>query len=141
MTDKLYSEILAEFDAAESRKEKIDVLKKYDHNMFREFLIGAFNEGVIFDAPIPTYRPAPEPAGLNYTYLTLEMPKMYRFAKGHPKRNPDLTAEKQKELLLVILEALHKDEAELLVKMMKKDLGVKFLTPKLIKEAYPDIAI
>jgi len=42
---------------------------------------------------------------------------------------------------LVILESLHKEEAFLLVRMLRKDLAIKFLTPKLIKEAFPDIDI
>jgi hypothetical protein len=63
----------------------------------------------------------------------------YRFITGHAKKSPDLKPYKQTQLLLVILESLHKDEAELLCKMFKKDLGVKYLTPRLIKEAYPEI--
>ena len=84
---------------------------------------------------------ADTPAGLNFSYLDTEISKMYRFIKGHPKRPEGLTPEKQSSILLVILESLHKDEAELLIKLMKKDLGVKFLTPKLVKEAYPNLNI
>jgi uncharacterized membrane protein len=44
--------------------------------------------------------------------------------------------------LTTTLESLHKDEAELLIKAItKKDLDVKYLTPRIIKEAYPDINI
>jgi hypothetical protein len=69
------------------------------------------------------------------------MQKMYRFIVNHPSRAKELTGKKQTSLLLVVLESLHKDEASLLVKLIKKDLGIKFLTPKLIKEAFPDIDI
>jgi hypothetical protein len=89
--------------------------------------------------PIPNYRPAVEPAGLNYAYLDSEMAKMYRFVKNHPSRPPGLTAEKQKSLLIVVLESLHKDEADLVIKMIKKDLGVKFLTANLVSEAFPGL--
>ena len=69
-------------------------------------------------------------------YLNLEVPKLYRFVEGHPKRASGLTPKKQTDLLRVILESLHKDEARLLVGAIQKDLKVKFLTVNLVKEAY-----
>lgn len=140
-SEKLYSEIFDEFSAAELKSDKIAVLKKYDHPRFRDFLAIALNPMFQFDVEIPNYRPAIEPAGLNFTYLDMEVPKLYRFIKNHPKRTTNITPEKQKSLLVVVLESLHKDEADLLVKCIKKDLNIKFLTPKLIKEAFPDINI
>lgn len=138
-SEKLYSEIFDEFNIAESKSDKIAILRKYDHPRFRDFLVIALNPMFQFDVEIPNYRPAIEPAGLNFTYLDMEVPKLYRFIKNHPKRTTNITPEKQKSLLVVVLESLHKDEADLLVKCIKKDLNVKFLTPKLIKEAFPDI--
>lgn len=137
--EKLYSEIFADFESAPDRKSKIDVLRKNDHIQFRNFLAIAFNQDIEFDVVIPNYRPAPEPAGLNYTYLNNEVPKLYRFIKNHPKSVSELTETKKKSLLVVILESLHKDEAELLVGLIKKNLEVKGLTPKIVKEAFPDI--
>jgi hypothetical protein len=143
MEAKLYSEILAEFDTAPTRSGKIAVLQKHDHPRFRNFLAMVYNPDIVFEVEIPTYRPAPEPAGLNYTYLDIEVPKLYRFILGHPKlEGAVLDERKKKSLLTSTLESLHKDEAELLVKAItKKDLDVKYLTPRIIKEAYPDINI
>ena len=142
MEAKLYSEILAEFDTAPTRSDKIAVLRKNDHPRFRNFLAMVYNPDIKFEVEIPAYRPAIEPAGLNYTYLDIEVPKLYRFILGHPKlEGAVLDEKKKKSLLTTTLESLHKDEAELLVKLMKKDLGVKFLTPKLLKEAYTDLNI
>lgn len=138
-SDKLYSEIFEEFEKAESRADKINVLRKNDHPRFRDFLVAAFNPVFQFEVEVPKYRPAPEPAGLNFTYLDIEVPKLYRFIKGHPKKASNISPEKQKSLLTVVLESLHKDEADLLVRCIKKDLNIKFLTPKLIKEAFPNI--
>ncbi len=137
--DRLYSEIMDEFRAATTRPERIAVLRKYDHDRFREFLRLAFNPNVVFDVPVPEYRPAIEPAGLNYTYLHNEVPKLYRFIKDHPQRSPDLTEKKLVSLLIVLLESLHKDEAALLVGLIKKDLGVKYLTKQIVMEAFPGI--
>ena len=138
-SERLYSEIMDEFRGATTRPERIAVLRKYDHERFREFLRLAFNPNVEFDVPIPKYRPAVEPAGLNFTYLHNEVPKLYRFIKNHPKRSPDLTEKKMTSLLVVLLESLHKDEAELLVGLIKKDLGVKYLTRQIAMEAFPGI--
>lgn len=137
--EKLYSEIFDEFNEATAKAERLAVLRKYDHPRFREFLNYAFNPNVKFDVVIPNYRPAVEPAGLNYAYLSTEVTKLYRFIVGHPKRPANISPEKQKSLLVVVLESLHKDEAALLVKCMKKDLGVKYLTLNLILEAFPGI--
>jgi hypothetical protein len=134
---KLYSEILDEFQKAQTKQERIAVLKKYDHKNFREFLFYALEPTVEFDVEVPNYRPAPEPAGLNYTYLDLEVKKLYRFIKDHKLRPAGLTPQKQKQLLVVVLESLYKDEAELLVKVVQKKFKIPNLTIKLVQEAYP----
>ena len=140
-SELLYSEIMDKFEKAQTKEERLQVLRKNGHDRFKQFLIMAFNPFIKFDVEIPNYRPSVEPAGLNFTYLDTEMQKMYRFIVNHPSRAKELTGKKQTSLLLVVLESLHKDEAALLVKVIKKDLGIKFLTPKLVKEAFPDIDI
>ena len=143
MEAKLYSEILEEFESSATRAEKIAVLRKYDHPRLRDFLAITYNPDIVYDVEIPSYRDAVEPAGLNFTYLDVEVPKLYRFIKNHPKsQGVEIEPSRKKQLLVVVLESLHKDEAALLVKSIKnKDLGVKYLTPKLIKEAFPEINI
>ena len=134
---KLYTEILDEFQKAQTKQERIAVLKKYDHKNFREFLYYALEPTIQFDVEVPNYRPAPEPAGLNYTYLDLEVKKLYRFIKDHKLRPAGLTPQKQKQLLVVVLESLYKDEAELLAKVVQKKFKIPNLTIKLVQEAYP----
>lgn len=135
---KLYSEIFDEYQKANTKEDKIQVLRKYDHPIFRTFFQFLYKKGIVFDVDVPAYRPAPEPAGLNWTYLDMEIPKLYRFIKDHPNRT-NLTPEKKKSLLVVVLESLHKDEAEILVNLIKKDLGIKYLTPKIVQEAFPGL--
>ena len=127
------------FNQAPTRPAKIDILRKYGDVRFKEFLFCVFHPEIQFDVDIPPYRPALEPAGLNFSYIDAEMPRIYRFIKGHPKRSSNLTPEKQTALLLVVLESLHKDEADLFVKMMNKDLQIKWLTARIVKDAFPDI--
>ena len=136
--NKLISEILDEFNKAPNRAEKINVLRKYDDIRLRQFLQIAHGD-VKWIEP-PNYRPAPEPAGLNYTYLSSEISKLYRFVENHPEAMK-IPERKKKQLLVVTLESLHKSEADILVKMMTKQFEYGDLQPKLIKEAYPDINI
>lgn len=133
---RLFSEIFAEFEQKETKAEKMAVIRKYWHPSLKDFLEYAFNPNIHFDViPPKKWRPAEEPAGLNVTYLDMEVPKLYRFIKDHPHRSSGLTPEKQTKLFTVVLEALHPSESELLLKLIKKNLGVKGLTVKLIQEA------
>ena len=137
-SEKLYSEIFEDFQNATTRDAKIAVLRKNDHPRFQLFFMYLYSPQVEFDIEIPSYRPAIEPAGLNWTYLDTEVSKLYRFIKGHKQRT-NVEPKKLRGLLIGALESLHKDEAELLVKLMQKDLDIKYLNPKIVKEAFPNI--
>mgnify|MGYP003346806987 FL=1 len=116
--EKLYSEILTEFDNAKTKQERINILRREGDDRFKFFLQLIFNPAIEFDIVLPhMYRPAKEPAGLNFTYLDIEMPKMYRFIKNHPLRTPEFTAEKTTQHILVMLESLHADEAALILQV------------------------
>lgn len=136
----LFSEIFEEFQAAHGREGRLDVLRKYGsvNKWFCEFLNYAFNPKIQFDiSRIPDYKPSPDPAGLSITNLNNEMRRLYIYIAGHPKRAAKLDARKEERLLNVLLGTLHKDEAQLLVGLFKKNLGIKYLTPLLVKEAFP----
>jgi len=135
----MYHEVIELFEKAEKRSEKIEILRKYADINFLLFLKMCFDPKIHFDVEIPVYKPSIIPAGLNDLYLHGEIRRMYRFIKGHPQRPVGLTPSKQKSLFISLLEALHKEEADLLIRCVKKDLKIPFLTPKLIKEAFPDI--
>lgn len=135
----MYHEIIDLFEKQTTKAERIEVLQKNADRNFVGFLCLALDPNVSFDVEIPEYRPSNDPAGLNVLYLHNEINKLYRFIKNHPRRPAGLTAEKQKSLLTSVLEALHKDEADLLVRCIQKDLRVPFLTPKLVKEAFPGV--
>ncbi len=141
-SEKLYSEIFEEFEKATTKQERIAILRREGDERFRFFLQLAFNPAIEFDIVLPhMYRPAKEPAGLNYAYLDTEMPKMYRFIKNHPMRPREFTADKTTQIILVMLESLHRDESALILKIFKKEFKVKNLTHNLVKEAFPDLII
>jgi hypothetical protein len=121
-SEMLYSEIFEAFVKAPDKAGKIAVLQRNYDSRFLEFLECAFNPGIIFDVEIPEYTPDDQPAGMNHSYLDMEMNKMYRFIKNHPKREY-VEPSKLKRLLEI-------------VRCMKKKLGVPLLTPKFIREAF-----
>lgn len=135
----LFNEIFDEFSKQKNRENRLAVLRKYGQNIwFKEFLNYAFNPKITFDiAKIPNYRPAVEPAGVCYSNLSNEMRRLYIFIVGHPKRTVKLPAVKEERILNALLGAVHKEEAALLVKCFKKDLEIPYLTPSLVKEAFP----
>lgn len=136
---KLFFEIFDEFQKAQNKKERIEVLRKYDHPGFRLFLQYALNTKVKFDIETIPYRPAQEPPGLNFTYLQQEMPKLYRFVTGHPEKPAGITTEKQKQLLVVILESLYAEDARILGELINRSFKIPNLTTKLVQEAFPGI--
>lgn len=131
----LFSEIFEQIEIAVDKKSRIEILQKNDSLSLREFFRLLYDDNIEFDVEIPKYRPAIEPAGLNFTYLHSEVKKLYRFIKNEP-RAVMLTPKKKSEILVVILESLHKDEAKLLVGLINKDIGVRHLNEALVKEAY-----
>ena len=139
MNSKLFSEIIQDFEKANTKAERIETLRKNFSPRFADFLRIAFDKNIVFDVEVLPYRPSVEPAGLNYMYLQNELSKLYRFIANHPNRPATLTPKKQSTLLIQVLESLHKDEADLLVRVIKKEFKVPYLTAKLINEAYPGI--
>ena len=84
-SEKLYSEIFEEFEKATTKQERINILRREGDERFKFFLQLVFNPAIEFDIVLPhIYRPAKEPAGLNFAYLDTEMPRMYRFIRIIP---------------------------------------------------------
>ena len=76
--------------------------------------------------------------GLSATQLSVELRKLYLFQKGNATAE-NLTERKQNELLIQLLESLEPREAEVVIGIFKKDQGVKGLTYKFVKEAFPNL--
>ncbi len=143
MNTILYSEILDEFDVATTKAARIAVLRKHGNRdrRFKEFLNYAFNPKVVFavPTPLPSYKPALEPAGLTFTNLNAVVEKLYIYVVGHPRRKGKMSDKQTHDHLITTMESLHASESALLSKMFLQDLGVRFLTMKLCKEAFPDL--
>ena len=66
-----------------------------------------------------------------------EQKKLYRFFKGGDDRLPGMKVE---NMFIQMLEGLHQEEAEVLVKAVNKTLHKKYrVTLAVVKEAFPNI--
>jgi len=135
-------EVFEEFEKAKAKKDRIDVLKKNDSYALRQVLIGAFNPSVEFVIDkTPYYKPEQVPPGMGYSTISSELDRVYLLVKGHPRVADTLTQERKEQILIQMLEALEAKEAVVFMNMILKNLKIKGLDEKIVKEAFPDIPL
>ena len=133
-------EIFDEFERADSKKEKIQVLQNNMSNILAGVLQLTFNPNIdwhIKELP-ESYSPKEIPAGMSYARLSTELRKLYLFQKGNPTADK-LTEKKREQLLVEFLDNLEPREAEVIMGIFNKDLGVKGLNAKFVKENFPQL--
>ena len=132
----LAHEIFTQVNNAKDKPLKIEVLRKHDSQGLRQILKAAFDPKIVFDLPegIPPYMANEAPAGTDHTSLLDEVRKLYLFIKG----GSTIPKIKKETLFIQMLEALHKDDAEVLINIKHKKLNLvyKGLTENVVKEAF-----
>jgi hypothetical protein len=132
----LAHEIFTQVNNAKDKPLKIEVLRKHDSQGLRQILKAAFDPKIVFDVPegIPPYMANDAPAGTDHTSLLDEVRKLYLFIKG----GSTIPKIKKETLFIQMLEALHKDDAEVLINIKDKKLNLvyKGLTENVVKEAF-----
>ena len=133
-------EVFDDFAKLKTRAEKIDLLRSDRRRVLKDVLQGAFSPNIqfVFDKPVE-YKPSDAPPGLGYTSIEQELKRIYLFIKDHPRVAPELTQQRKEHILIQILEALESREAEVYMNMILKDLKVKGLDEKLVREAFPGL--
>ena len=133
-------EIFDEFEIATSKKEKLAVIEKNLSRTLIQVLELAFHpdyEWLIDEMPNEYKIPDTLP-GISRCQLSTEIRKLYLFKKGDATAEK-LSVEKRKQLLLQLIESLEPREAEVVIGILSKDLGVKGLNYKFVKEAFPQL--
>ena len=135
----LLSEILRKVSNAKTKKEKVDLLRRYNSTALRQLLIINFDDSVISMMPegeVP-YTPNDAPVGTDHTRLEHEYKGLYRFFKGGAK----LPGLKRESMFVQLLEGLSAEEAELVCLVKDKKLGDKYkrITKAVVSEAFPQI--
>jgi hypothetical protein len=134
-------EIFDEFEVAENKKDRMKVVEKNLSKTLVDILELAYHpkyEWLVTEMPDGYKVPTDTLPGLSGTQLSTELRKLYLFRKGDPTAE-QLSPEKRTELLLRLLESLEPREAEVVIGIFQKDLGVKGLNYKFVKEAFPNL--
>jgi len=134
MAKNLY-EVFDEFAEANSKEEKLNVLHKNWTPTLVSVLQLAYHPDVkwlVKDKPKSYKKPDTLP-GVSYSSMNAELRRLYLFREGDPAAEK-LTPEKREQLLLIMLESLEPREADVVIGIFKKNLGVKGLTYKFIRD-------
>jgi hypothetical protein len=133
-------EIFQEFENAATKNDKVEVLRRNGNYALRSVLQGTFDPNIEFVVErVPYYKPSDSPPGLGYTSIHQELSRIYLFIKNHPKSPAGLSEERREQLLVQMLEAMEKREAEVFMNMILKKQKVKGLNSSIVKEAFPDL--
>jgi hypothetical protein len=133
----LIYEILDGASKAKTKEERITILRKYESWALKDVLRASFDKTVIFtvpsgDPPYEPNRPESTPSNLlrknrDFTY----------FVKGG--QGDAMPAFKREKVYVGLLESIHPKDAEIIVKMVNKKLGIPKITEKIVKEAFPSL--
>jgi|TARA_B100001093_G_scaffold120446_1_gene113207 hypothetical protein len=131
-------EILEEFSKSKNKKSRLEVLSKYsDVQALKDVLRGTFDDSLEFLLPEgkPPFTPNNE---RSVPSTLLRGHKMFGiFVNGGP--GTDLPAYKRENKFIELLESIHPKDADLVLSMIEKKSPIKFLTKKLVQEAFPDL--
>ena len=133
----LIFEILEGASKAKTKVERIDILKKYESWALKDVLRAAFDKTVIFSIPngAPPYEPnLPESTPSNLLRKNTDFAYIVKGGSGDA-----MPAFKREKLYIGILESIHPKDAEIVVKMVNKKLGIPKITEKVVKEAFPGL--
>jgi hypothetical protein len=131
-------EILNRVNAASGKKEKIEELRKHNDNQVLKLLLKmSLDKGLRWKLPEgePPYKPSPDVDQQGMLYN--EFKKFYLFLDD--PRSANVTPIKRENIFINLLEALHPEDAKIVLKVKdKKPLG-KGITEKLVAEAFPGL--
>lgn len=134
-------EVFDEFELASNKKERMDVIGKNLTKTLVQVFELAFHpnfQWLITEMPDNYKIPTDMLPGLSPQTISTQLRKLYLFQKGNPSAEA-LTPEKRTQLLLQLLESIEPREAEVIIGILAKDLGVKGLDYKFVKEAFPNL--
>ena len=134
----LMNEVLQKVSNAQTKKEKINLLRELNTQALRSLLIINFDESIISmlpDGDVP-YTPNEAPEGTEHTVLEKEQRILYHFFKGGSK----ISQAKREQMFVGLLEGLTSAEAETLILAKDKKFGKRYkITKATVTEAFPQI--
>lgn len=134
MTTLSMAEILSTASQLKTKKEKIDFLRRNNSKELRNILLVMYDKSLELD--LPNVAPPYTPSDLNESHglLYREARKLVYFLKGR-KEGQGLTRVRKESLFIQMLEAVDRDDAKLLIRMLEKS-PYKDLPSSLLVEAF-----
>ena len=128
-------EVLSKVKNANSKKEKVELLKKADHPLLRKLLEWTYSPNLKMKLPDKIgYRPDPAPTGYSLNNLWGEVRRLYIFDE---KLKPELSDKRRLELFIQLLEGIDKGDAELLLEVKNKEISG--IPKSVVESAFPDL--
>lgn len=134
-------EVFDEFELAKTKKDRMDVIARNLSQTLVDVLKMTYHPDILWKVKeLPeNYRvPTDMLPGITHDTLNRQIRRMYVFRANDPTAEK-LTDARRNELLIQMLESLEPREAEILLGIFQKDLGVKGLDYKFVKEAFPQL--
>lgn len=134
-------EVFDEFENAKNKKERMDVIGRNLSQVLVDVLQLAYHpsfEWKVKELPEDYKIPTDMLPGITHDTLNSQLRRLYMFRVGDPTAE-QLTDKRRNELLIQILESIEPREAEVVLGIFQKDLGVKGLDYKFVKEAFPHL--
>lgn len=131
-------EILDKATKAKNRDERIKVLQENNIMPVLDILRGTFDETIQWNLPAgtPPYTPNDEsspPSTLLKQHLNFKF-----FVKGL-RDSSALGKVKREKKFIDMLESVHPRDAELIISMVNKKSPHRYITKKLVQEAFPNL--
>jgi hypothetical protein len=134
-------EVFDEFELAKTKKDKMDVIARNLSQTLVDVLKMTYHPDIrwkVKELPENYRVPTDMLPGITHDTLNRQIRRMYVFRANDPTAEK-LTDARRNELLIQMLESLEPREAEILLGIFQKDLGVKGLDYKFVKEAFPQL--
>lgn len=134
-------EVFDDFERANNKKERMDTIQKNLSNTLVKVLEMTYHPNIqwkVSELPHNYKIPSDTLPGITYDSLDSQLRRMYVFSQGNETAEK-LTPKRREELLSQILDSIEPREAEIILGIFQKDLGVKGLDYKFVKEAFPNM--
>jgi hypothetical protein len=141
MRTKNVYEVFDDFEKCTSKKERMAVIEKNLNQTLVNIFEMAFHPDFkwkIKELPEHFKPPTDTLPGITYDNLNSQLRRMYMFREGDQTAEA-LTPERRQHLLIQMLESIEPREVEIILGIFQKDLGVKGLDYKFVKEAFPKL--
>jgi len=124
-------EIFANVEKKQTINEKVELLRLYDTKVIRWYVDNLYNRD-LSSISIPDYTPSKSPAGIAFMNIGNAIPRLNSIF-NHMDNKPMVERN-----LTLVLENVTKEEAVLIVKLIKGERRIQGVSKTVFKKVYPE---